>query len=82
VQEAVTNSIKHAGAKNISVNSDFQKDAWKLTISDDGKGFNYKETKNATAGNGLNNMKQRAIDAGFNLTFESADNGTIISIFV
>lgn len=82
VQEAVTNSIKHAGAKNISVNSEFQKDAWKLTISDDGSGFNYKETKNVTAGNGLNNMKQRAIDAGFNLTFESADNGTIISIFV
>jgi hypothetical protein len=83
VQEAVSNSIKHASAKNIVVTSSKENGRWKLTIQDDGKGFNYEEAKKEESGNGLNNMQKRASDGGFNFTIQTAvGKHTHISILV
>ncbi len=71
VQEAVTNSIKHAGAKNINLNSSNENGKWKLMITDDGKGFDYETEKDNEAGNGLPNMLRRASDSGFYFNIES-----------
>ena len=38
-QEAITNAVKHAHAKNISVTLDFKPDEAGLTVRDDGSGF-------------------------------------------
>jgi signal transduction histidine kinase len=83
IQEAVSNSIKHAAAKNIIVTSSTDNGKWKLSVQDDGHGFNFEEAIKEDAGNGLNNMQKRAIDAGFNFKIEAAINsGTNISIVV
>lgn len=83
VQEAVTNAIKHAAAKNISINSYLENNKWKITVTDDGKGFDYKNMKEDREGNGLYNLKQRAIDSGIELTINSAESGgTVIIITV
>ena len=83
VQEAVTNAIKHAAAKNISINSYIENNKWKITVTDDGKGFDYKNMKEDREGNGLYNLKQRAIDSGIELTINSAESGgTVINITV
>ena len=81
VQEAITNSLKHAAARNIIIQSSVADTDWKLTISDDGKGFDYPVIKKMQLGNGLNNMEQRASDAGIILAIDSAKHtGTTITI--
>lgn len=56
-QEAVTNAIKHAQAKNITVSAVFDAQAGlTLSIADDGVGF----SGSVKSGRGLNNMKKRA----------------------
>jgi hypothetical protein len=83
IQEAVSNSIKHAHANNIIVTSSMAQSKWKLTIQDDGNGFNYQAAKLEETGNGLTNMQKRADDAGFNFTIESVvGNCTKITVLV
>ena len=81
VQEAVTNAIKHANPKNINITSKTTDDTWQLIITDDGKGFDTQSLKETEQGNGISNMKQRALDAGFNLAIDSGE-GTGTSIIV
>ncbi len=76
VKESINNAIKHADAKNITLDFIISND---LTISiiDDGKGFD--TTKNFT-GNRLNNYKKRIAD--LNATYElksEIDEGTTFS---
>jgi signal transduction histidine kinase len=81
IQEAVSNSIKHAGAKNIYIAGSNENGKWKLLVTDDGKGFDYEAAKIAEAGNGLNNMRRRAADAGFAFSVVSESGGkTVISV--
>ena len=81
VQEAVSNSIKHAEASNITIHSEPQDDHWKISIGDDGAGFDYEMAKKLESGNGLSNMYRRATEGSFNFTIQSNEGqGTIITI--
>lgn len=81
VQEAVANSIKHSDAKNIHILSSAADGSWNIIVQDDGRGFNIAELKESASGNGLNNMEQRAADAGFVYSVSSVENnGTSINI--
>jgi signal transduction histidine kinase len=83
VQEAVTNSIKYASAQNIYVRSSAEKDHWRLVVADDGVGFDYDSMKEKEVGNGLTNISQRAVEAGFIVNVQSSPNeGTIVSILI
>jgi signal transduction histidine kinase len=83
VQEAVTNSIKHANPGDIIVSSKIEENKWLIRITDNGKGFDYAIAKKAEEGNGLNNMQQRAVVSGFTFTTDSTTNkGTTVSIIV
>jgi len=84
VQEAVTNAIKHAAPANIIVGSGEKQGRWELTISDDGKSFDYDKKGLTETGNGLKNMKQRAADSGFELDIHTKEDGmgTTISILI
>ncbi len=83
VQEAVTNSIKHANPKNIIVSSTEENGQWIIEITDDGKGFDYEKIKRDGEGNGLDNLQQRATDSGIRLKIKSSlHNGTIIKLIV
>jgi len=83
VQEAVSNSIKHAKASVIAITSDTLENKWKLVVKDDGIGFNFNAMKEEDKGNGLDNMEQRAAESGFKFCIESGmDTGTVITIIV
>jgi signal transduction histidine kinase len=83
VQEAVTNAIKHAGAKNITIRSRQVNDQWELTITDDGRWVVRSNRGQEEEGNGLNNMKARAADSGFGFHIQYGKNeGTEIRINV
>ena len=64
IQEAISNSIKHANADMITVSSSYNESAWTLQIDDNGKGFNSSDP-GSEKGNGLYNMEHRAVESGF-----------------
>lgn len=66
-QEGITNAIKHANAKNISINIT-QNNGFCLSIADDGIGF----AQDASRENGLQNMRSRAKLAGLQLEITAA----------
>jgi len=72
VQEALTNIIKHAKARHVSVLVYREDSAMVLLVSDDGKGV--KSTSNH--GIGIRSMSDRAKQYGGLLTVESGSDGT------
>jgi two-component system, NarL family, sensor kinase len=79
VQEALNNIVKHAKAKNLSVHLEYNNDSFKLSIIDDGIGFNESTLKAAQTGIGLKSMKNRAALIGGIFSIAS-NKGTVISI--
>lgn len=68
-KEAVNNSLKYAEPKSIHVKLRTESRMVKLTVKDDGKGFDTTVTRK---GNGLGNMKGRASELGGNAQVSSA----------
>ncbi len=58
IQEAIANAVKHAAASAIDVHLDYDPGALRVTIADNGRGFDRDETSGG--GIGLNNMHVRA----------------------
>lgn len=77
IQEAINNAVKHAKATKILVNFEIEGNDLKISIIDNGKGF---DQSTIEAGNGLSSMKKRAneIDAEFEM--KSSNQGTQITI--
>lgn len=74
VQEALTNALKHAGARNIWIEAGYAPARRSLTISvaDDGAGM----PQNARRGRGLINMARRARDLDAELAWNARAPGT------
>jgi signal transduction histidine kinase len=81
VQEALHNVVKHAKATVLEMNIDFLQDQIKLTISDNGTGFDWGQSKDK--GSGLRNMNDRAriIGAQFDMQ-PAATKGTVITLTI
>jgi two-component system, NarL family, sensor kinase len=83
LQESVNNSVKHAEAKTITAMSTAVQTGWKITLADDGKGFEPVKAKTKMDNYGLSNMQQRAIEGSFRYTIETAiDKGTITTLAI
>jgi two-component system, NarL family, sensor kinase len=81
VQEAIHNAVKHAKAKNITVQLNYQPSDFVLLITDDGVGFNTADLDAAQTGIGLQSMQNRAVLIGGQFTITAANgNGTVIKI--
>jgi signal transduction histidine kinase len=83
-QEAVTNALRHAGAREIRVHLDFGADHVSLRIQDDGRGFAVTPTAPSTTGHmGLVGIRERAVRMGGHLTVHSqAGAGTEVVVEV
>jgi signal transduction histidine kinase len=81
-QEAVANAVKHGGAGHIQVDLEYGSEAVRLSVWDDGRGFDPAQA--SSAGHfGLLDMKERAQSLGSLLEVQSAlDKGTRISVMV
>ena len=62
VQEAVTNSLRHAGATHLDITGHRREDAYELVIEDDGGGFDPQAIRPGSQG--LTNIRERAALAG------------------
>jgi PAS domain S-box-containing protein len=79
-QEAVTNAVKHAGARRIEVSLAGTDDAFELLVRDDGSGFVPAE---ARAGVGLTSMHHRAARIAGILRIDSAPGaGTCVRVLL
>ena len=90
LDEALTNAVKHAGARRITVSIETLTDAsglacGRITIEDDGKGFALAPdggaaTAGPKAGRGLRNMRSRAARCGAALEVVSGAGGTRVKL--
>jgi signal transduction histidine kinase len=80
IQEALTNVRKHSGAMKACVGLD-QRDGMRITIEDDGKGFNPSELDGNGDRFGLYTMRERVERVGGRLEIHSVEGrGTRVSV--
>ena len=87
IQEAVNNAVKYSKAKNIGVSLEHSGSQLRITISDDGKGFDFEKLKDsghfAVSGHGIFNMKERTAFINGNFELDSKPGkGTDINITI
>jgi signal transduction histidine kinase len=76
--EAVQNAAKHSGATTVSVRLNETPDTWRLSVVDDGTGFDLTRAQDAS-GVGLANMRDRLDAVGGTVRFTSEPgNGTTV----
>ncbi len=87
VQEAVNNTIKYAGAKEVKIILSHNSQYLHLEISDDGKGFDLQKLEDkghfSASGHGIFNIRERAnfINGQYEIISKEGI-GTTISIHV
>ncbi|MFC0677433.1 histidine kinase [Lysobacter korlensis] len=65
-QEIITNTVRHAGARNLWIRAERIRDCVRVTARDDGRG-----AEQLTAGNGLRGMRERLAQYGGDLTIDT-----------
>lgn len=82
-QEAITNATRHARAKNLEVTLDFADKHVRLTVRDDGVGFDAAKPPPGEGGFGLVGMRERAEQLHGELRIQSAPGkGTTITLSI
>jgi PAS domain S-box-containing protein len=80
-QEALTNAVRHAGARNVLLELAYSPTTVRLRVRDDGRGFD--PTAVTGGGFGLQGIRERAARLGGTLTLESKPGqGTEIAVEV
>jgi signal transduction histidine kinase len=74
-REAMSNVARHAKASKVHVNVEDRRERLRLSIIDDGRGFDT-SAEQRPGHHGLTNMHARAESLGGSLTIESDDDGT------
>ncbi len=87
IQEALNNVIKHADAKNVNIDLNFEEHGLYLHVRDDGCGFDLDHIKVVQSSSrpslGLAGMQERAALLGGTMTIQSRPGqGTLIEIFI
>jgi signal transduction histidine kinase len=82
VREAITNVSKHASAKEVDVDCDYERETLVVTVRDNGEGFAL--ARGEKAGHfGLVGMRERAAAVGGELSITSAvGTGTLVRLVV
>ncbi|AKG54164.1 sensory box sensor histidine kinase [Dehalogenimonas sp. WBC-2] len=81
--EAILNIKRHSEAKNVYVALICDDNIFKMTVNDDGVGFDYKAFSNKHLPGGLESMKQRTEIIGGKFRLQSTKNlGTKISVTI
>ena len=83
IQETLTNAGKHSGASSILIQFSEQGDRAKITIGDNGKGFDSSQEINKKEHFGLLFMHERAQQIGGELLVHpNPDGGTLVTVYV
>jgi signal transduction histidine kinase len=83
VQEALTNIRKHAQANQVQVCLSIQDEQAHIRVQDDGRGFDFQQSKDGDATFGLRFMRERAEEMHGRLVVESAPGqGTAVMVCI
>jgi signal transduction histidine kinase len=80
VQESITNVIKHARAAKLRVAAAADQAQVRVTIADDGVGYDVEALAGAPTGRGLRNLRHRAEQLGANIEMRSGNTGTVVTL--
>lgn len=72
-REAIINALKHSGGKQVTVTIEADQ-RWKISINDNGNGMT-NNPGNSGGGNGLQNMKNRAKEGGWDIEWQQNEQG-------
>jgi signal transduction histidine kinase len=78
-KEAITNVIKHTAADEVLMTMELSRNTVNYILSDNGE---WKQASNDTMHYGLNNMKRRAAQSGFEYALTHGEEGTRISVCI
>jgi signal transduction histidine kinase len=82
VQEGVTNIIRHAGARAVTLRLAAEGDAYLITLSDDGSGFDASDPEFSSS-HGITGMRQRVRALGGRFDMESTPGtGTTLRVSI
>jgi signal transduction histidine kinase len=82
-QEAISNAVRHANARSISVNMDFAQRHFHLKIKDDGCGFDFAKPPPGDGGFGLVGMRERTAHINGQLEITSVlQRGTELTLHI
>jgi len=73
LQEAINNALKHSNGKNIMVTITGNT-GWKASVRDDGSGMDNNKLS-PLGGNGLQNMRARCKEAGWDISWHTGEAG-------
>lgn len=84
VQEALTNTFRHSGARNGSVRVEEKDGNVVVTVSDDGKGIDadVSQMRPESVGVGIGGMRQRVTELGGSLRLVNANPGTVVEVVI
>jgi signal transduction histidine kinase/ligand-binding sensor domain-containing protein len=83
VKEALTNALKHAGAREVHIQAKVFRHSMEIIVQDDGRGFTPGTPVAEGKRHGLGNMRQRAASIGADLRVESTPGkGTTVRLAV
>jgi len=77
-QEALNNALKHAEARTVQIRLCIDRSKIRLRVSDDGHGFNAKES--ASRGMGMQTMRDRAAEIYGRLSISSTEKGGTVVV--
>lgn len=81
IQEALSNALKHARPKHITVKFHVESDGLAVTVQDDGRGFEISKVSARRGHFGLQTMRERAESVGGKLTIDtSIGKGTSVTV--
>ena len=78
VQESLSNALKHANAKTITLKASQTDTELDIRIEDDGQGFDVEAAKARATGKGLSSLEKRARVLGGQLQISSSGRGSVI----
>lgn len=83
IQEVLNNIIRHSGATEVQLQFQKEKSELRITIEDNGKGFNVQRLKQSK-GNGWNNIQTRLYVLKGDIEIDSQENrkGTVVFITI
>jgi signal transduction histidine kinase len=83
VKEALTNALRHAGAKEVHVQAKVSENSLEILVQDDGRGFEPSMPPTEGKRHGLGNMRRRAETIGGTLELQSTPGkGTTVRLAV
>lgn len=76
MKELVSNIIRHAQAHAVKIDIDISDDSLVISITDDGVGFGGNNMTSRSEGNGLSNLRARAVEIDAQIDWQSTPHGT------